>query len=41
MLDTRVKAWSSSEGILFLAERLLTYQDLAYFSSIANLDTPG
>src|SRR6187399_548826 len=41
MLDTRVRAWSLSEGILFLAERLLPYQDLAYFSFNPNLDTPG
>lgn len=41
MLDTRVRAWSLSDGILFLPERFLPYQDLAYFSATANLDTLG
>lgn len=38
MLDTRVRAWSLAWWILFLAERILPYQDLACLSVNTNLD---
>lgn len=41
MLDTRVWAWSLLGWILFLAERILTYQDLASSFTDANLDRLG